>query len=235
MVETRQVHEGLAVHDLDAAAGVRRTVAEQPATHAVRHPRLGMAQPGVAPLHPVAHHELRVAALGEQRRDIGRIVLAVAVERGDPPGARMTDTGADGRALPGAERVREDAQLRDVALQGAQRRGGAIGAAVVDEQDLEDPAVQGCDDLARERTDVLLLVADRDHHRHFRRSVHGGGFSGIVAPPSRTGGARRHRLCDHGQSAGPSWICRSTRRAKRSVMPGGESSPGIHNGSKDTS
>lgn len=79
VIEMRQLEKLPPMHHLYAAAGVRRTIAEQPTANTVRHSRLRVSQPRVATLYPITHnelgHESRLVKLG----DIGRIVLSIAI------------------------------------------------------------------------------------------------------------------------------------------------------------
>jgi len=99
---------------------------------------------------------------GEQLGDVGRIVLAVAVERGDPRRAGMSNAGADRGALPALLRVVQHAQLRHFALQRLERGERAVLRIIVDEDRLElDPAAQRGHDFPQQGADVVLLVEDR--------------------------------------------------------------------------
>src|ERR671928_199144 len=71
-------------------------------------------------------------ALGDapQGRNVGRVVLAVAVERRDPASARGLDATADRGALAIAARVADQTQQRQGGLQPANLDDGRIVAAV---------------------------------------------------------------------------------------------------------
>src|SRR5690606_23584070 len=99
---------------------------------------------------------------------IGRIVLAVAVEGGDPGRARRLYTGAQRRALATAMQVLQYPQLGRTRPGRAQFLGGAVIAAVVDDHDLEGTtAAQRDRDLIYQGTDVALLVTGRDDDGKF--------------------------------------------------------------------
>ena len=76
------------MHELDAAAGVGRTVAQQTSAHAVRDARRDSPQPRVLPRDAIANHQLeRCVAFSErlqERRNVDGIVLTIAVKRRDP-------------------------------------------------------------------------------------------------------------------------------------------------------
>jgi len=92
MIETRQLKEHIAPHHLDAATGIRCSVAKQPTPHAFGDARLRMAQPSVATMDAIADHEFGDEARLEKLRDIRGIVLTIAIEGSDPIAARVTDT-----------------------------------------------------------------------------------------------------------------------------------------------
>src|SRR5207342_2700993 len=103
VVEVGQVEEGGAFEQLDAAAGVGRVVVQH--AHAdrigpLRRPALAAGVLAVdAPAGDHFHVAAALGALGDQLGDVGRDVLAIAVERGDPFAARGPHPGTDRRAL----------------------------------------------------------------------------------------------------------------------------------------
>src|ERR1700737_230631 len=65
-------------------------------------------------------------------REIGRIILAIAVERCDPGPSRSVNPGADRRALPIASSVAQQSHLRGSACEPRDLGRGRIIAAVID-------------------------------------------------------------------------------------------------------
>lgn len=172
MVEMRQPEERFAREHLEPATGVRSAVAQQATADAVRDPRGQSPQPRVPPLRAPARQHLQVVLRSrcrealEQRRDVGRVVLAVAVQRRDPRVPRVPDAGRDRRALAAASRVTDEPQRRDPVAQSRELGGRGVVAAVVDVDDLVGAeACERGDDLRHQRLDVLRLVADGDDDR----------------------------------------------------------------------
>ena len=99
-----------------------------------------------------------------QRRKVGRIVLAVAVERRHDRRACRGDAGAHRRRLAARLRVPDLPQPRMLRHQAAQFVGGGVLRAVIDINDLEGAALQGGGDLGDQRRDIAGLVAHRHDH-----------------------------------------------------------------------
>src|SRR5690348_16612620 len=98
-----------------------------------------------------------------QVRDVGGIVLAVAVERRNPASARRLDAAADRGALVIAARMPDQTHKRQSGLQPTDLGDSRIAAAVIDTDDLVsgDPVKCGSD-FSGKRGDVAGLVFDRD-------------------------------------------------------------------------
>ena len=187
VIEERKLEEGVAREHLEPAAGVRRAVPEQAAAHAVGDPRGQPPQPGVVAVHAVTgdqHFGREVRAAGRtrsplpgclfsgrdgglhERRDVCRVVLAVAVESGDPAVACRLHSRVDGGALPAGARVPDHPQARMARRRRLQRRGRAVVAAVidVDHLELQQPLQRGLD-LRKQRRNIALLVLHWNDHR----------------------------------------------------------------------
>ena len=65
-----------------------------------------------------------------QLRQVGGIVLAVAIERADPFGARVAHAARNRRALPAAERMAQHAQLRESPHRGPRARRAAVSSVL---------------------------------------------------------------------------------------------------------
>ncbi len=109
---------------------------------------------------------------GNQRRNEGRIVLAVAVERHHDGRTRRRDAGAHRRRLAAGLRVADLPQPRMLRHQAAQFLLGGVARAVIDIDDLERAALQRGGDLGDQRRDIAGLVAHRHDH----------GYCGIFGP-----------------------------------------------------
>src|SRR5262249_52969222 len=118
-----------------------------------------------------ARHDVRIVDRLQQHRNAGRLVLAVAVHRHqhidllvDGVGKR----GDQGGTVTAVLRMRDDGEI----LLPCQQLGGAIGPAVVDNQD----AGRVTADLGENVFEVPLFVVDRN-----------GGKNVHAAPPPGCG------------------------------------------------
>ncbi len=160
---------------------------------------------------------------GDHRRDVRRVVLAVAVEGGDEGGAGVAHAGGDRLALAAAGGVRNTRSHGREPIASRRIAGARVVAPVVDVDHLEagDGAERGLD-LVDQGHDVLRLVLDRHDDRRIAgaglAAVPGwiGGLSGIdmVLP---AGLRRRRPRCR--PSTSERWRCHpgSSRRRTRSV------------------
>src|SRR5262249_45092109 len=114
----------------------------------------------------------RFGAHRDELRDVGRVVLAVAVERRDPCAARRLHAVADRRALPALRNVVHDAKLGIRRLRLREHGERVVLARVVDVDDLEiGAAAQRSGDLGEQRRDVVALVEDRHDDRKLRHDT----------------------------------------------------------------
>ena len=169
--KARQLEAGGARDQLQAAAGIRRRIAQQRASarrwRCATTMRLSQRVPS---LLPIARNQLKPGASRaitrrQQPGNIRRIVLTIAVQRRDPLPARRADARKQRRALAAARGV--DA-ARAGADSGASPPPGAAAsrpAAVVDVDDLDSGAGQCGMDFGEQRQDVLCLVAHGDNDR----------------------------------------------------------------------
>ncbi len=169
VVEIRQIEKQCARKQLQPAPGVRGIVAEKPAADPVGYPRRRTLRPAVPPNSAIAGDQKRPSRrrrAGElpQFRNVGWIVLAVAVERRDPGCPRRPDAGTNRRALPAALRMAQQPQLRRLWRQPQDLGGSRIGAAVVHVNDLIGayPVERGLD-FGDQRRDVRGLVSYGDN------------------------------------------------------------------------
>jgi hypothetical protein len=104
VIEIGQPQEKAARQRLDAAAGIRRAVAQDRRTYAIGDTRGEPPHGRVTTLGPLSdgqhrHRRVRASADGDQVRQVGGIVLAVTVQRGDDLAARRQKPATDRRAL----------------------------------------------------------------------------------------------------------------------------------------
>src|SRR3546814_7219107 len=106
--------EGVALVQLRPASGVGCVVAQHPRADRIgplRGPALAARVLAVdAPAGEQLHVRRRLRAPCEQLRDVGRVVLAVAVEGGDPRAARGLHATADRGALAALRGVAQHPQ-----------------------------------------------------------------------------------------------------------------------------
>jgi len=101
-----------------------------------------------------------------QGGNVGRVVLAVAVEGRDPPALRRPDPAADRGALAAGGGMPHQPQPRQRYLKAADFGGGHIRAAVIDIDDLViNEAVERGGNLGDQRGDIAGLVLDRNDDR----------------------------------------------------------------------
>src|SRR5579875_2520292 len=165
VVEARQTQIGVAAAELEAAARVGRAVLEHGAAHPVGNPRGEALEPGVAATAADAgdHAQIgrrRVLQALDEARDIGGIVLAVAVEHDEPFALGGVDGARQGHALTPIVAVAHDAQIDVAPLGRGQPLWRAIGAGVVAIDDLEGGAQALHDgiELLDHRIDIVLFV-----------------------------------------------------------------------------
>ena len=146
-----------------------------PAAHAVGDARRQPAQPGVAARRAIAHHQAQprrrgacVSASSSCGMSAGSFwpsPSSVAIQRRARLRARRWPPRRSGPSAPTCRSSRISGMPPRARRE--HRLGRAVGAAVVDEDRLE--AVRAGErgvDLARQRQDVVLLVADGDDDRH---------------------------------------------------------------------
>ncbi|MNM70802.1 hypothetical protein D3C81_824440 [compost metagenome] len=163
VVEVRQIEEGVALEQLDAAAGIGGVIAQHARADGVgplAGPALAAAVLAVdAPAGKQLHLGIGGTAGLQQLGDIGRIVLAITIEGGDPRCTRMLDAGTYCGALPALRNVVQHPQFRRGGLQALQHGQGVIARMIVDVDDLErQPAAQCSGDFGHQGRDVVALV-----------------------------------------------------------------------------
>jgi hypothetical protein len=145
-----------------ASEGARRS--QKPSCRRLRHPR---------------HQVVSLVDLREQPRNVGRVVLQVAVDRDDDVAARVLEARRERRGLAEVLAQREHSHVGIFGVDRAQDLARAVGRAIVHVDDLVGMAglAQGRYEFRVERTQVVALVADRnddgDLHRLCSRLIRG--------------------------------------------------------------
>ena len=116
---------------------------------------------------PAADDVVAFVELRQQRGDLGRVVLQVAVDRDDAFAFGGVKTGAEGGRLAEIATKADAEDSRIVSGQFADRSPGAVSRAVVDDDDLQLVAVQfrGLIQLAHQLRQVFGFVEDGDDDR----------------------------------------------------------------------
>ena len=110
----------------------------------------------------------------EEARDVGGVVLAVAIHEEDGIAASGVDPGVHGAALAGVLGKTQDADFGP----GGDAGEGGVGGFIVDEDNFEGASLEGVADFFAQGCDVVFFVIERDddgeHGR--RRWVRGRGY-----------------------------------------------------------
>ena len=118
---------------------------------------------------PARDEVVALVELREQARDLGRVVLQVAVDRHDDVARRLGEAGVERGRLAEVPAQADDADVVVRVVEPRERAEGAVGRAVVDEDGLPGAAVavERGRELVVEQRDAALLVVhgddDRDH------------------------------------------------------------------------
>ena len=89
-----------------------------------------------APRLPARDEVEALVELREQARDLGRVVLQVAVDRDDDVAARLRESGRERGGLAEVPAQPDDPHVAVAGVQARQRGERAVGRAVVDEDGL---------------------------------------------------------------------------------------------------
>ena len=187
--------EGRAAEELEGAVHVAHGQAEEGAHEEVPGGGVQPARERIGARVAVADHHVSAVHPVDQRRDLGRVELAVAVGEEDVVVARGAEAGANGGAVTPADRMMDDADLRMGAGELVRERPGRVPASVVDDDEL--PALgdrrQDAEHRLRHGQEVRLLVAGREEGREARQR-RDGLYSQRRAGLFR-GNRRAHRAC----------------------------------------
>ena len=162
-----QVGGPLGAKGLEGAAGVADGFAQDAVAHGVGEAAADALGPDVLPADAIAAAEIAAFQPGDQRGDVGRIVLAVGVEGDENLPARGAEAGEQGGALAGIYGEAHGPQFRDFGAEIVQPPRRPVGRAVVHHEDFERPAmaVQDAGRFADERAKARLFVVGRNENR----------------------------------------------------------------------
>ena len=166
-VELHPVHD-LGPVGLEPAVHVVEPDPGDPARDGVEDLRRDPPRERVAPLRlPAGDEVVALVELGEEPRDLGRVVLQVAVNCHDDVSGGLAEARIERGRLAEVPAQPDDADVVVRVVQPGQRAEGAVGRAVVDEDRLPRPPVagEGRGQLVVEQRDAALLVVDRDDDR----------------------------------------------------------------------
>ena len=175
-VEPQAAHDLGAVR-LQAAVHVVEVDAGDPAGDRVEELRRDPAAQRVASLRlPAGDQVEALVELGEQLRDLGGVVLEVAVDRDDHLALRLGEACGERRRLAEVPAQADDDDVAGSGVQPGQRRVRPVRGAVVDEHGLPGLAerLERRVELVVQQRDAPLLVVDgnddRDHGREPTRA-----------------------------------------------------------------
>src|SRR5256712_8849950 len=186
----RQSTQALTTEGAKGTAAVFDALVAHPVTNAVGHPRRHAPDEGIAipTVHSLAAARVALIELGEQARDVGRVVQQVCIHGHDQPPTRVLEALVGGRRLAGV-RLESDESDTSIALaEATDDLGAPVLAAVVDEDDLELDAqsFEHRAELGPQWREILLLVVHPDDDRE---TDHQG--APYTPTPSRNGGGPR--------------------------------------------
>src|SRR2546430_9404011 len=184
----RQSTQALTTEGAKGTAAVFDALVAHPVTNAVGHPRRHAPDEGIAipTVHSLAADRVPLIELGEQARDVGRVVLQVGIHGHDHPPTRGLEARVGGRRLAGV-RLESDESDTSIALaEATDDLGAPVLAAVVDEDDLELDAqsFEHRAELGPQWREILLLVV----HRGDDRETDHQGAHYTPTPPRNGGG-----------------------------------------------
>ena len=140
-------------------------------SEAIGETRRKLLERGVGALQALAGGDAGIRAGREQRvdelRQVGGVVLAVAIERDDDTPVGGKHAAAHGRTLAGRAIVAEHAQAAAAVCDaGAELFRRAVGRPVVDDDHLVVAPVQRGLDLVEKQRQIVSFVPAGDDHRH---------------------------------------------------------------------
>ncbi len=169
-VELRLGHD-LAAVGLEAAPVVVQADAGHSSDQPVGDPRGQLAGGGLvlAVLPPAADDVVALVQLVHHPWNVGRVVLKVGVQRDHHVAASEVETGAHRRGLAEVAAETDDLHTPVGLVALAEKLVSAVGAAIVDENDLEVVlARQRFGDLLVKLRKVCLFIEKRNHDRQLR-------------------------------------------------------------------
>ena len=196
--------QALAAEGAKRAAAVVDRLARQRVTHEIGDARGDAPEPGVgrAALHAPARGGVPAVELGEEPRNVIRVVLEIGVHHHDEAPARGLEARVGRRRLA---RIRLQAHEPHAPVRRAELAddlGAAVTAPIVHEDDLdrEPEAVEHRAELMPERRQARFLVVDGNDDREVKHPAR--------PSPGGSSPAIRRRACAGGQAGrGPARSC----------------------------
>ena len=163
-VERKRARQRGSFEGSDGAAGVGEVHAQGRLARPARDLRRDFPQPGVLPAQPHAADEIDALQFDDEPRQIGGVVLQIAVKRGEDGAGGGLDAGPKRGALPGIAGVPEAAHARIKPPRFRDPCPGVVGARVVHEDEFirAQQRLHRRRDLPRQRRHVVRLVEHGD-------------------------------------------------------------------------
>src|SRR5437764_1884573 len=166
--ERQQRADTFASHRFQGAPGIAHAIPGETAPHKICDTAGDALHHRVLASRAITAHQIRAARdLGEERRNIGGIILQIAVDQDSHGATGVLQTRVDGGALPGVAFESEHANPR-IARDPLRR---PICRAVIDENYLVIDATERRGQLALEERHIFFLVKERHHHGHRGRTL----------------------------------------------------------------
>ena len=148
------------LEDTNAATGVVKILTQHGSARPARDSGRDPAQPVVATMHPAAGNEIGMLEFAQQHRQIRRIILSIAIERGDDGACGVLKAGPKRGALTAVFRVAQTPDARIEPMRFLDPVPRAVGAGIIDEDQFEWSRyiVQSPGDLAGQREDAVLFI-----------------------------------------------------------------------------
>ena len=164
-LERNERPDAFAPHRLESATGVAHAVFRETAADKIGNPAGEAFDERVLALRAIAANQIGAALdLGEKARNVGRIVLQIAIDENDHGAASGVGAGIHGCALAGIFFELQNAHPRCI----RQASDRAIDRAVIDKDNFVRQIGESSRQFRLEDGHVLLLVVKRHNDRDSR-------------------------------------------------------------------
>ena len=173
-IEIRQPQEDLTWERLQAASGIARVVLEEERAQSVGETRAESLGHRMGKLDPLTCGETDPWCFRQrdQREQVARIVLAVAIQGHDQRRVRGPHTREDRGTFPATLLMRGVANESVVTDQCLQNERRAVGAAIIHDKNLETLAGENRRDFLYDCGEILRFVFSRDDDRKSKGLAH---------------------------------------------------------------